>query len=331
MAVLDAPPAATTGVRAAVVRWHRPLIVYTASMVLVAVASAVGILVDDRQLLGESVWFKPFKFGVSLAVYGPTLAWLISLATRGGRVLWWMGTVTAAMGVGETVLLLVQVVRGVPSHFNAATPFDTAVFAVMGLMITVFWSANLVVAVVVLRQRFADRPVRWALRLGLLIALAGMAAAFFMTTPTPDQMEALRAGESVRMIGAHSVGTSDGSPGMPLTHWSTVGGDLRVPHFFGIHALQVVPAVALAPAWFARRTGRLATGRTSRLASETTRTRLTVVAALSYAGVFVLVLWQALRGQPLVHPDTTTLVAAGALAAVTGIGIGIALRTTAHD
>ncbi|WP_165977887.1 hypothetical protein [Nonomuraea diastatica] len=26
---------------------------------------------------------------------------------------------------------------------------------------------------------------------------------------------------------------------MPITNWSTAGGDLRVPHFIGLHSVQV--------------------------------------------------------------------------------------------
>jgi hypothetical protein len=102
------------------------------------------------------------------------------------------------------------------------------------------------------------------------------------------------------VIGSHAVGVADGGPGLPFVGWSTTGGDLRIGHFVGMHALQALPLLAAALA---------ATGRFT----EATRSRAVTVAAVAYGAVVLLVTWQALRGQPLLAPDALTL---GTLAAI---------------
>lgn len=286
-------------------RLHRPLVWFAGSMVAVALVSAVGLVVDDRILVGVPIWTKPFKFSVSFVAYGLSLAWMLSLLAplpRAHRVGWWAGTVVAVAGTAEMALIVLQVVRGTQSHFNEATPFDAAVFRLMGATVAILWFGALAIAVLLLRARILDRATAWAVRLSSLIALAGAAVGFLMVSPTPEQL----AVDDSPIVGAHSVGVSDGGPSMPLTGWSTTGGDLRVPHFFGMHALQLLPLLllvltALAP-------------RFARLADERFRLRVTLTAAGMYAATFALLTWQALRGQALFAPDGVTLAAAGAIA-----------------
>ncbi|MGK5740032.1 hypothetical protein [Micromonospora sp. URMC 103] len=307
---------APTSLRQAV-RWHRPLMFTAATMAALAVVALVGLVVDDRTLVGAPIWLKPFKFAVSFFVYVVTLAWLVSLLRRGRRVGWWAGTVVAAAGLPEVGLIVAQAARGRQSHFNVATPLDTTIFLLMALLVAVLYTATLVVAVVVMMQRLPDRAIAWTLRLGLLIALVGMGLGYLMVMPTPAQ----EAADPVTLVGAHSVGVPDGGPGLPLTGWSTTGGDLRIPHFVGMHALQVLPLFAIALGALAGRLRRLRDGRV--------RLRLVVVAAAAYAGLVALVTWQALRGQALIHPDGATLAAAGLLAAATAAGAVLALRRPA--
>ncbi len=104
-------------------------------------------------------------------------------------------------------------------------------------------------------------------------------------------------------FGSHSVGVEDGGAGLPVTGWSTEGGDLRIGHFLGVHALQAIPLIALGLVLLARRF--------PALRPEGPRTALVFVGTASYAGLMWLVTWQAQRGESIVHPSGPTLVTAG--------------------
>ncbi|MFJ8466627.1 hypothetical protein [Streptomyces swartbergensis] len=285
-------------------------------MAVLAVVSAAGLLVDDRVLVGAPIWAKPFKFAVSFVAYCLSLAWMLSLLPDRRRVGWWAGTVVALASLVEMVIITGQVVRGKRSHFNHETPFDEALFNAMAVTVVILWAGTLVVAVLLLRARIADRASAWAMRSGILLALAGAAVGFLMTQPAPGQ----RRGAS-KVVGAHSVGVPDGGPSMPLTGWSTTGGDLRIPHFFGMHALQLLPLLLMVLTVLAPRFAHFA-----RLADERVRLRLVLVASGAYAAVFGLVLWQALRGQPLIRPDGATLGAAGLILIAVALGVYGAVR-----
>jgi cytochrome bd-type quinol oxidase subunit 1 len=139
-----------------------------------------------------------------------------------------------------------------------------------------------------------------------------MGLAFLMTGPQGDQISDYRG-----VIGAHSVGVDDGGPGLPLLGWSTIGGDLRIPHFVGMHALQVIPLVIIVI--------ELLSSRIAALRDLTARFRIMVIVVVSYASVLALLTWQALRGQSIVQPDAATLavaasIAVAAIAAVLVVG-----------
>ncbi|MGI5483716.1 hypothetical protein [Streptomyces lavendofoliae] len=297
---------------------HRPLTVFSGAMVVLAVVCATGLVLDDRVVVGAPVWSKPLKFSVSFVAYCLSLAWMLSLLPRFRRTGWWAGTVVAVAGTVEMVVITGQAVRGKRSHFNRETPFDAALFDVMGATIVALWVATLVVAVLLFRAPLADRASAWAIRLSTVLTLTGAGLGFLMTLPTPGQRHA-----ATDTVGAHSVGVPDGGPGMPLTGWSTTGGDLRVPHFVGMHALQVLPLVALMLLALAPRL--------TRLRDERLRLRLVLVASAAYAAVLALLTWQALRGQPLVHPDGVTLTAVALASAAVATATGAALRRPAAD
>jgi hypothetical protein len=285
--------------------WHRPLMLFAAFAAFVVVVSAIGLVVDHRMLVGAPIWAKPCKFAFSFGLYAATWAWMLSLQRRHVRLGRALGTIAAVACTAEVGVVFVQTIRGHRSHFNVATPLDAAMWAIMGASIVVLWVANLLGAVLLMRERRADRPALWAVRFGTVITLVGMAIAFLMTWGTDEQ----RANRPMRIIGAHSVGVPDGGPGMPVTGWSTTGGDLRVPHFIGVHGLQVLPLFALAVALLAVHL--------PRLRDEKLRLRLVWTFAGFYAGLMVLTTWQALRGQPVARPDLPTIGALGVLVAAT--------------
>ncbi|MEO3975326.1 hypothetical protein [Streptomyces sp. CAU 1734] len=299
--------------------WHRPLLFVSALMALSAAVSAVGLVVDDRILVGSPIWAKPFKFSVSFLVYGISLAWMLSLSTRARRVGHWAGTLVAVATVVEMAIVIAQVVRGRRSHFNNETDLDTTLFGIMGNTIVVLWLATLVIAILLFRTPLRDRASAWALRLGSPIALIGAALGFLMTFPTRAQQAAADRGERPDTTGAHSVGVTDGGPSMPVTGWSTTGGDMRIPHFIGMHALQLLPLLVLALVFLARRH--------PRLRDERVRVRLVVTAAGVLSGLVALTTWQAQRGQALIHPDGATITALAALLALGAAAALLSLRT----
>ncbi|NEA36074.1 hypothetical protein [Streptomyces sp. SID13031] len=291
-------------------RLHRPLVAVSIALAVMVVVGIVGALFDDRQLLGHPIWMKPLKFAMSFAAYSLTLAWLLSLQTKARRLGWWMGTAAAAGMAAEMVIITGQVVvRGRQLHFNQSTPTDTLMHDLMAQTVYVIWFAIFVIAVQLLFDKPGDKALRWSIRLALGTSLIGMLAGTLMFRTTPTQEKALAETGREDFFGAHSVGVEDGGPGMPITGWSTEGGDLRVGHFLGIHALQLIPLVALGLVLLARRF--------PVLRPEGPRTALVWIAAASYGGLIWLAIWQAQRGESLVHPGRSTLFAAGSLLTAT--------------
>jgi hypothetical protein len=278
-------------------------------MLVVAGASLVGMLVDPRIITGAPAWLKPFKFAISTAIFSLTLAWIFQWLTDRPRVRRVAGWTTAIVFVLEVAIIDVQAWRGTTSHFNVSTPLDATLFSVMGVGILVQTLASVAVAVALWRQQFTDRLIGWALRLGMTLTIAGAMIGPLMTRPTAAQLATARAGGGIPTVGAHTVGGVDGGPGVPVTGWSREHGDLRVPHFIGLHAIQALALIALGLRRWRR--------------PEVVRVRVLVAAAAAYASLFLLLLGEALRGRSLVAaPDAMALASFAIWAAVTVLALG---------
>lgn len=258
----------------------------------------VGLFLDSRTITGAPAWLKPTKFAISISIYSFTLLWFLSLIDTSKRwrkrlvnIIGWTLTLTF---LAEWVGIITQAARGTRSHFNVSSPFDTAIWSLMAVAIFILFIANIGVVVLLLTQPFKSSVLAWALKLAMIIAVIGLAQGYLMTDPTAQQMAGWRSGEAITVIGAHSVGVEDGGTGLPFLNWSTEAGDLRIGHFVGMHALQVIPFLAL----LIMRQQKL---------RENQKNNLVFIASGSYLAITLLLTWQALRAQPITQPDALTI------------------------
>ncbi|MFK7916369.1 MAG: hypothetical protein AB8B93_20825 [Pseudomonadales bacterium] len=227
---------------------------------------------DSRTLFDISVWIKPFKFYLSSGVYFVTLVLLAALmpaqyfATLRGRIMVWLAVLCMWFELGYITL---QAALGEASHFNGSTALHANMYSLMGvgavmLVVVVAW-----LGLEIARQRGIRSPLLLAVVLGTLLTFA-LGGGF---------------GGVLGSNGGHWVGEcrSDAG-GLPFFGWSTRCGDLRASHFFGLHAMQVIPLLGLAAQrWLSRALGFV----------------VVVVGSTAYAGLSVATFVQAMNGQPL--------------------------------
>jgi hypothetical protein len=226
-------------------RQRAPLLLLAmALMILTLAASLLGLMVDERVITGAPAWLKPAKFSASVAIYTATVAWILTVlpAERGLRR---AGHLMGVLLIVEVALIVLQVGRGTTSHFNVATPFEARLFRVMGGVIATVMFTTMYVLWRAARVTLPDAGLAATIRWGLTISILGGWLGAVMTVPNRAQRETLAAGQEVSFQGGHAVGATEDGPGLPLVRWSTTGGDLRVPHFVGLHAMQLLPLALL--------------------------------------------------------------------------------------
>ena len=278
---------------------------HTKSLFWLAVISVVGALVlvplwilDTRELLGVSVWEKPIKFFISAAIFSFTYSWLSSFITTGARWVKAAGLFIAVSLTVELVLISAMAILGTTSHFNVSTPTAIAIWSIMATFISFVLFATIFISVMILLQNQQEFNLKLALALGSINTAVGMGLAYLMTWPTATQLANYQG-----IAGAHAVGTSEGGPGLPFLGWSTVAGDLRVGHFFGLHSIQVA-AILLA---------------LSLLLPRAFRVPLILVGNITWLGFVGIVTWQSLRAEPFSSPSELTIISFVALAAIASI------------
>jgi hypothetical protein len=294
---------------------NTPLTVLTITCSIVAVLALFGVLADPRQVLGQPVWAKTTKFAISFGLYGASMIWMLGmLKTRVAKI---AGGIIASMLMLEIGLIITQAIRGRAIHFNVATPLDTTLWNIMSVGIFVFLIAAFIATILLLRVKSESRVFKWSLRLGLMLTLIGLLQGFTMTSENALQAKASKAGQQLNFAGAHTVNAiQDGGPGIPFLGWSTDHGDLRIGHFVGIHALQIIPLLGI----FLMR-------RRSSWLSENHRVGLVFIGATGYLSLAALVTWQALRDQSIVSPDALTIQVFASIVGAVGLS---SLSVLAH-
>ncbi len=281
-------------------RSNRPLGLLVVFSLACLVVSIVVLAVDPRLIGGEHAWIKPCKFSISLAVYGLTMMWLSRFLTADQK-LFRRITVAALTGsVIELSAIILQVARGTASHFNSATPFDQTVFWIVIAAIMPVSFAIVAIYIMLLRERSLPAVVGAALRWGLFLTIVGLIPGVLMILP--DRLQDVIA--PYRQFDGHTVGYHQGGPGLPWLGWSTVAGDLRVAHFVGLHAIQVLPVVAY-----------LISRSFPNLSSEGQRS-LVWNFGFTYLCFVGLLIWQALAGESAAAPGARTVLAGMTVAAV---------------
>jgi len=257
---------------------RRARYLFVVGIVLVAsgIAHAVVWGATGGPWEGPVTWRKPILFGISGGLTCLSLAWAwAQLPRRTGDA--WLSAATAWALLVEVALIDLQAWRGVASHFNRSTPFDSFLYDAMGLLILFVTLVSIDLTVRFFTQR---------------------------TTLEPDMLLAARAGLAF-LVWSCLLGI-----------WVSVHGDVRTaaglapetfgragvpkfPHGAVIHALQWLPILA----WAARRAGLPAIRRFPLVASASLGTAL--------LGAFAVVQTLAGRARFDTTPPTYALLVAG--------------------
>jgi hypothetical protein len=213
------------------------------------------------QVHGVNAWYKPFKFAVSIGLYSWTMAWYCDyLADFNTTPFNW--AVIILFGL-ELVYIILQAVKGQLSHFNISTPTYSILYSLMGLAASIITLYTAYIGLLFFLQSFPELPnyYVWAIRLGILIFVI-------------FSFEGALMGSRMN----HSVGAINDNSNWFIVGWSKTVGDLRVSHFIGMHALQILPLLSF---------------------YIFKNTKATIVISLLYTVLATATLIQALNGKPI--------------------------------
>jgi hypothetical protein len=215
------------------------------------------------------------KFQASVGVYLLTLAWFFGALpdhVRRGRLAGALVVAALAASAFEIGYITLQAGRGLASHYNTGDAFHGAMYTLMGVGAVTLTAVSPALAALLIRHR----PIGWSGAFWLSV-VTGLVLTFVLGAG---------AGAVLSSGSGHWIGgVPSDAGGVPIFGWSRTGGDLRVAHFLGMHAMHVMPVIGLAAA---------------RLLPDRLATLAVGIAAVAYCGLTYLVFTQALRGLPLI-------------------------------
>jgi hypothetical protein len=218
--------------------------------------------ITDTQVYGVNAWYKPFKFAFSTFLFACSMAWYCYyLPDFNIRIFNW--SVIVLLGF-EIFYIAFQASRGQLSHYNTSTPLYSILFNLMALAASAVTLYTAYVGLLFFKNDFPTLPnyYLWAIRLGIIIFVVFSFEGFAMGSRL-----------------SHSVGAMNDNSNWFILGWSKTVGDLRVSHFIGMHALQVLPLLS----YYLLK-----------------NTKLTIGLSIMYGLLAVITLVQALQGKPLV-------------------------------
>lgn len=202
--------------------------------------TAVAWGLDERTLRDANVWAKPAKFLLALGAFSLTTAWLvgwIDVARRRSRSVTVAVATLIAASTLELAYIVVQAARGQASHYNVGDPLHQALYAAMAVGALLLTASGLPIAREIHRNGLSTVPV--VLRQA---AVHGLVLTFVL-------------GAGVGMLlGGLQPPSGPGVATVPLFGWA-LAGDLRIAHFLGIHAQQLLPLAGAVLAARGRRVG----------------------------------------------------------------------------
>ncbi|RYY61005.1 MAG: hypothetical protein EOO05_07965 [Chitinophagaceae bacterium] len=199
---------------------------------LICLLSAVCVLLIARfshiEINGVNSWYKPFKFALSIGIFSWTMGWYTGYLEQPTQVSIYSWTTILLLGF-ELFYITFQAARGQLSHYNVSSPIYTSLTVAMAVAAIAATLYTGYIGILFCTGEFPQLPGHylWAIRIGIFLFVI---FAF--------------EGAIMGGNGSHSVGGSGDGNGLPILNWSRKYGDLRIAHFVGMHALQVLPLMA---------------------------------------------------------------------------------------